>query len=96
MSFVDENELRRTSVAILAAAAAVADARPGDLQSYLESLAIERDIRLRAVTDSDAPQGLRVLWTDWFSGAGEWLRALTAGQPLPEFEGLRSLDSLGE
>ncbi len=96
MKFVDPDELRRTSVAIVAAAAAVADARPSDLPTYLESLAIERDLRLRAVTASDSGQGLRVLWTDWFSGADLWLRALTAGQTLPEFEGLRSLDSIGE
>ncbi len=96
MSNVDPDELRRTSVAIVAAAAAVADARPSDLSSYLESLAIERDVRLSAVTASDADQGLRVLWTDWFAGADQWLRALTAGTPLPEFDGLRSLDSIEE
>jgi hypothetical protein len=96
LSNVDPDELRRTAVAIVAAAAAVADARPSDLSGYLESLAIERDLRLRAVTASDADQGLRVLWTDWFAGADQWLRALTAGQPLPEFEGLRALDSIEE
>ena len=96
MGNVDADELRRTSVAIVAAAAAVADARPSDLPSYLESLAIERDLRLRAATASDGGQGLRVLWTDWFAGADQWLRALSEGRPLPEFDGLRSLDSIEE
>ena len=94
MKNVDPDELRRTSVAIIAAAAAVADARPSDLPNYLESLAVERDVRLRAAAASDSGQAVRVLWIDWFSGADEWLRALAGGRTLPEFEGLRSLDSV--
>lgn len=94
MANVDPDELRRTSVAIMAAAMAVADAQPADLPSYMESLTIERDLRLRAASASESGQGIRVLWTDWFSGAERWLRALTQGQPTPELEGLRSLDSI--
>ncbi|QDV06263.1 hypothetical protein Poly30_17710 [Planctomycetes bacterium Poly30] len=94
MDLVDAEELRRTSVAILAAAAAVADARPGDLNRYMASLAIERDLRLKASTAEGAPSGLREIWVDWFAGTEAWLRALTAGKALPEFEGLRALDSI--
>ena len=94
MDMVDAEELRRTSVAIVAAAAAVADARPSDLARYLGSLAIERDLRLKTAIAADAPSGLRDLWVDWFTGAEQWLRSLTAGTELPEFEGLRAMDSL--
>ncbi|MFT5735177.1 MAG: hypothetical protein ACI80K_004456 [Paracoccaceae bacterium] len=95
MDLVDQEELRRTSVAIIAAAAAVADARPMDLQRYLDSLAIERELRLKASSAAGAPDGLREIWVDWFVGAEKWLRALADGRDLPEFDGLRSLDSFG-
>ncbi|MEM8712408.1 MAG: M28 family peptidase [Planctomycetota bacterium] len=96
MSHVDSEELRRTAVAIVAAAAALADARPGDLPRYLESLAIERQLRLKAVDAGDAPAGLRDLWVDWFTGAEAWLSAVTQGQPVPDLPGLRALDSFGD
>ncbi len=94
MDHVDAEELRRTSVAIVAAAAAVADAREGDLPRYQESLAMERESRLRSVEAAAESEGLRQIWLDWFQGAEQWLGALAAGQALPDFEGLRAIEDL--
>lgn len=95
MANVDPAELRRTTAAIGAAALAVADASPLDLERHLDTLNLERRVRLEAVTEAGAGVGLEELWKDWFDGARFWLKALTAGEPLPEPEGLRALDSFG-
>ncbi|MEM9380635.1 MAG: M28 family peptidase [Planctomycetota bacterium] len=92
---IDPLELKRTTLAIGAAALAVADATPTDLERHLDSLNQERRMRLDAVQVAGAGVGMEELWKDWFDGARFWLRALTAGEDLPEGEGLRSLDSFG-
>jgi hypothetical protein len=93
MENVDPEELHRSCVAIGAAALAVADARPIDLERHLDSLNLEMRLRLDAVANANAGVGLEELWKDWFTGARFWLKALTAGEPLPEPEGLRELDA---
>ena len=95
MNHVDPDELRRTSVVIGASALAVADLRPEDLERHLDTLNLERRLRLTAVADSDEEFkiGLEEAWKDWFDGARFWLRALAAGEPLPENEALRAIDS---
>ena len=90
---IDSVELERTTLAIGAAALAVADAVPTDLERHLDTLNLERRMRLDAVQVAEAGVGMEELWKDWFDGARFWLRALTAGEELPEGEGLRSLDS---
>ena len=84
MDMVDPAELRRTAVAVGAAALAVADARPLDLERHLDTLNLELHTRLDAVVREEAGPAAERLWKDWFRGARFWLKALTAGEGLPE------------
>lgn len=95
MPHVDADELRRTAVAIGAAALATADLSMGDLQRHLDSLNLERQLRLEAVmlSDEEFKVGLEEAWKDWFVGARFWLRALAVGEPLPKGKPLRAIDS---
>ncbi len=88
MDMVDPDELRRTAVAVGAAALAVADARPVDLERHLDTLNLERRVRLDAVVREEAGPEAEELWKAWFRGARFWLKALTAGEALPEVEPL--------
>ncbi|MBL6756431.1 MAG: hypothetical protein ISQ11_08480 [Planctomycetes bacterium] len=89
MDMVDPAELRRTAVAIGAAALAVADAQPMDLERHLDTLNLERRARLDAVVRAEAGPEAEQLWKDWFRGARFWLKALTAGEPLAPAQPLR-------
>lgn len=89
MDMVDPAELRRTAVAIGAAALAVADAQPMDLERHLDSLNLEQRARLDAVVRAEAGPEAEQLWKDWFRGARFWLKALTAGEPLVPAQPLR-------
>lgn len=91
MNHVDPEELRRTSSAIGAAALAVADMMPGDLQRHLDSLNLEAEVRMDAARVADN-QGLQVAWKAWFDGARFWLRALAGGKSLPDLDPLESID----
>ena len=82
MDMIDPGELRRTAVAVGAAALAVADAQPMDLERHLDTLNLERRARLDAVVRAEAGPEAEQLWKDWFRGARFWLKALTAGEPL--------------
>jgi len=82
MDMIDPGELRRTAVAVGAAALAVADAQPMDLERHLDTLNLERRARLDAVVRAEAGPAAEQLWKDWFRGARFWLKALTAGEPL--------------
>lgn len=64
LDHVDPEELRRTGSAILVTALAVADARPMDLERYLESLQIERDHRFAACAAKDRDETAE-LWKTW-------------------------------
>jgi aminopeptidase YwaD len=80
LEHVDAEEMHRTGSAILATALALADARPTDLQRYLESLKIEQDLRLSACATagrSDAGEQ----WKNWFKGARLRLADLCLGRP---------------
>lgn len=82
MEMLDAAELERSSVAVLAAALAVADARPEDLPRHLASLALERELRLRTAEAAGEP-GAVTAWRDWFEGAEAWLRALCEPRAAP-------------
>ena len=84
LPFVDPAEMRRTGVALLASALAVADPRPTDLDRYLRSLQIEERVRVAAAEEA-AVEGLAESWRAWCLGAREWLRNLCLGidEPLP-------------
>jgi len=77
---VDPEELRRAGVALVAGAAAVADARPVDLRRYVESALRERYERQGAVVQEAAGDELGQRWAEWGSGARRWLAALCNGQ----------------
>ena len=76
-------------MAIGAAALAVADAQPMDLERHLDTLNLERRARLDAVVRAEAGPEAEQLWKDWFRGARFWLKALTAGEPLAPAQPLR-------
>jgi hypothetical protein len=84
MAFVDPQEIRRTGVALLATALAVADPRPVDLERYLMSLQLEEDLRVDAAREAKNDELVR-MWQQWCRGAREWLRAqcLEGAEPLP-------------
>jgi hypothetical protein len=78
MSHVDRDEMRRTGSAILVTALAVADARPFDMERYLESLRIEQNLRL-AACEKDRKDPTAQLWKTWCKGARLRLAELCLG-----------------
>lgn len=90
MDHVDEDELRRTSVAIGAAALAVADLSSKDLQRHLDTLNLEARVRMDAARAAEEnSEWLQQAWKQWFDGARFWLKALAAGEELPDMDPLR-------
>jgi aminopeptidase YwaD len=87
MAHVDADELRRTAVAALAGALAVADARPTDLDRHLATLNLERQMRLDAVVRAEAGEPQLQRWKTWFDQARFWLQAVCLGDPLPSRAG---------
>ncbi|MFT4540354.1 MAG: hypothetical protein ACI841_002497 [Planctomycetota bacterium] len=75
VAWLDSAELRRSSVAVLATAMAVADPLPTDLARYLASLEHEREMRVGAARDAGDDETAE-LWESWCDGASEWLRQL--------------------
>ena len=73
MEYLDPMEVRRTGVAILSTALAVADPRAEDLDRYVKSVEKERILRVAAARDIEDKE-LEVLWELWCRGAREWLR----------------------
>jgi hypothetical protein len=73
VSYVDAAEMRRTAAVILATALALADPRSTDLDRYLRSLDLERDLRVKAAEAAGDPE-LAGRWRQWCDGAREWLR----------------------
>lgn len=81
---VDAQEMARTSAAILACAWSLADPQPADLTRYLETLRLERDLRLAACAVAKDDE-LAKSWRAHFESARRWLRALClAVAPPPE------------
>lgn len=73
MEMLDGEELRRSCVAVMATALAVADPRPADLERYLQSNEFEHALRVRtaeAAHEADAVSQ----WDRWCEGAAAWLR----------------------
>lgn len=73
MEFVDPSEMRRTGVAILATALCMADPRRVDLDRYLRSVEIEKEVRMAAAREAGDPELAR-RWKSWCLGASSWLR----------------------
>lgn len=71
MEMLDAAELRRMSAAVMSCALALADPRPEDLERYLSSLELERELRIasaRAVGSTEA----EALWRTWCDGVKTW------------------------
>lgn len=79
LAFVDSRELHLSSVALLCAGCGVADARPKDLERYIESLLYERYERQGVVVEEEAPEEAAHSWGEWATAARRWLAALCSG-----------------
>ncbi len=73
MDMLDAGEMRRTACAILSTALALADPKPTDLDRYLRTLDVERDVRVQAAEQAGDPE-LKERWLFWCKGAREWAR----------------------
>ena len=74
-------ETERAVVAAFAAVAGLADARPADLERHLDSLLLERRLRLGAAQAAEAPLAAEA-WEAWLTAARRFGRALCLGLPL--------------
>ena len=72
MEMLDPEELKRSCVTVMATAMAVAAAEPGDLERYLASNELERELRVQAAEAASEPETARD-WERWCDGAAEWL-----------------------
>jgi len=82
LDLVDSRELFLSSVTLVCAACAVADAGPQDLERYVESLLHERYERQGVVFTEEAPEEAAQSWGEWSSAARRWLAFLCNGEPL--------------
>jgi hypothetical protein len=82
MENVDPQEIRRTAVALLATALALADPRPADLERYLECVRNEEALRIAAAEEAEEEEAVQ-LWREWCDGARTWLRAQCLGLAEP-------------
>jgi hypothetical protein len=73
MEHVDASEMRRTGVALMAAALALADPEPADLDRYLRALNEEENLRVAAATSANQAE-IADKWRAWCDGARQWLR----------------------
>jgi len=83
LEMVDAAELKRTEVAVVATMLAVADPRPLDLDRYVRSIELERQVRVDAA-EADGKPSLGEAWNDWCRGAVGWVRAECLRIPLEE------------
>lgn len=83
LAMVDAGELKRTEVVVLATMLAVADPRPIDLDRYVRSMELERQVRIAAAEDAENPT-LAMGWEDWCREGIGWLRAECLRIPLEE------------
>lgn len=88
LEHVDVEEMRRTGVALMSTALALADPRPGDLERYLHSLNAEENVRVAAAAEAGDEQ-LAESWRRWCDGARQWLRAECLRLPPTETQGSR-------
>lgn len=82
ISMVDAAELRRSSLAILATALAVASPEIRDQKRYLASLNHERGVRLRSAELEELPD-VGESWIEWCEGNHRWFYELCHGEPYP-------------
>lgn len=69
---IDPEELRRSAVAVLATALAVADPLPADLERYRRGVELEQELRLAAAREAGRDDAVRD-WQNWCDGALNWI-----------------------
>jgi hypothetical protein len=72
IEMIDPAEMRRTQVALLASAYAVADPRAEDNERYLESIELEREERVAAAVAAGR-NDVAVSWREWALGSARWI-----------------------
>jgi aminopeptidase YwaD len=80
MDMLDAAELRRMSAAVMSCALALADPIPADVERYLASLELERELRVasaRAVGSEEA----EALWQSWCDSVQTWFADYCAVVP---------------
>lgn len=83
IELVDGQEMRRTCVAAVATALAVAAPEPGDLDRYLESNQDELDLRRSSARDAGREDVVKQ-WETWCTEVRHWFRWLCLGaEPRP-------------
>lgn len=82
LEMVDAEELVRSATVVLAAALAVADARPKDLDGLLRSLRIEVQLRSAAAAEA-GDERLPAMWRAHEASAREELRRWCLGMDTP-------------
>jgi hypothetical protein len=82
IDMVDGEEMRRMSVAAVAAALAVAAPRASDLDRYLESNLDEYHLRAEAADAAGKPE-MKEAWELWCTGVRHWCRWLCLGGERP-------------
>ncbi len=85
LEHVDLDEMRRTGVALMSTALALADPRPADLERYLKSLNAEENVRVAAASEAGDEQ-LAESWRRWCDGARQWLRVECLRIPASELQ----------
>jgi hypothetical protein len=78
MDMVDPEEMRRSGAVVVAAALALADAEPRDLERHLRSAKLEVDLRVAAAR-SAGDEELAGRWIEHGEGVRQWLRELCLG-----------------
>lgn len=86
IELVDGEELRRTAVAAIATALAVAAPEPKDLDRYLRSNLDELELRRSAALAADRPE-LAAQWERWCTDVRHWFRWLCLGAEPPPAKG---------
>ncbi len=69
---IDPEELRRSSVAVLATALAIADPRSPDLARYRQGVELERALRVEAAREAGRLETAQD-WEEWCDGALAWI-----------------------
>lgn len=82
LEMVDAEELRRSATTVLAAALAVADARPQDLDGFLRALRAETQLRVARAAEA-GDERLAALWRAHEASAREELRRWCLGMDTP-------------
>ncbi len=72
---IDPEEMRRSAVATIGTALAIADPRPEDYAYYARALSGEEHLRT-SIAEAAGDRELAQLWHDWSAGARAWLADL--------------------